>query len=166
MQALPADAVSLELYNQPLGAAGAAVLAQLLPSWRALKRVNLGRTQLGDAGATALATALRGNNTVMQLILHDNDIGAAGAAALAVTLRDNASIKQLELGNNPVGYDGAVQFFRTLGESATSSLTSLSLCSADIDSGAADGGHLAQALRNCGTLQLLTLNGNALGDAP
>jgi hypothetical protein len=166
MRALPADAESLELYGQHLGAEGAAVLAQLLPSWRALKRLNVGRTQLGDAGLTALAAALRGNTSVVQLLVHNNGIGAAGVAALAATLRDSACIKQVELGANPaIGYNGAVQFFRTLGSNPESALALLSLHGAGIDGGAAGGGELAQALRSCRTLQRLTLNGNALGDA-
>ena len=132
MRALPADAESLELYGQPVGADGAAVLAQLLPGWPALKRRGLGRTQLGDAGATILAQALRVNHTIVQLALHDNGISAVGITALAAALRDNMSIRQLGLNDNPLGNDGAVQFFQTLGASPTSALVSLHYRTAEL----------------------------------
>lgn len=75
---------SLNLKDNPVGAAGCEKLATMLMGNRTLERLNLMGCGVGDAGCVALCAALRQQACALQLLaLRFNEISDVGAEALA-----------------------------------------------------------------------------------
>ncbi|HBH73318.1 MAG TPA: hypothetical protein DDY43_07685, partial [Synechococcales bacterium UBA10510] len=85
----------LDLWNNEIGAAGAASLADLTQ----LTYLDLWNNEIGAAGAASLADLTQ----LTALNLRNNEIGDAGAAALA----DLTQLTSLDLENNQIGDAGA-----------------------------------------------------------
>jgi hypothetical protein len=97
----------LNLWDNPIGDAGAASLADALRANTALALLILYKNLIGDAGATALAEVLAVNTTLTELNLFKNLIGDAGAASLADAFRINTTLTMLNLGSNSIGDAGS-----------------------------------------------------------
>ncbi len=88
---------TLSLGFNDIGATGAVAVVKALKENNTLTTLNLGFNSIGDAGAGAVVEALKGNNTLTTLSLGGNDIGAAGAAAAAEALKGNTALTALYL---------------------------------------------------------------------
>lgn len=96
----------LNLYNNVLGDAGVAVLAETLLLNGTLVEINLGNTNIGDFGATALANALKANRRVAALNLSQNMISAPGVTALMDSLK-SSNLRELYLRQCLIAEDSA-----------------------------------------------------------
>ena len=110
----------LDLDCNPLGAAGAIVLARLLQGldskiWSRLSSLRLGYAKLEADGATSICAALRGHSTLRWLSLPGNNFGVAGAFELAEMLKHNQALRGVWLHNNNFKDHGMTYFVDCIG---------------------------------------------------
>ena len=96
----------LDLSTNGIGQMGAASLAGLLGSSKALQKLDLGGNKLGNAGVTELMSGLSKNSTLAALSLRDTDMDAGGGEAVARVMRESKSLTTLWLGKNRLGNEG------------------------------------------------------------
>ena len=121
----------------PIGDAGMARVARVLPALPKLNQLVLAGNDLGDAAATSLAAAVArcGLPALELLVLHRNRIGdhgamelvgaAAGGAAAAGGRRRLPSLTELHLSANRLGADAAVALASALDGGAFPALARL-----------------------------------------
>ena len=103
---------ALDLGKQKLGAAGAAVVARLLPAMASLTKILVSGNELGDEGTIILCDALRESTVskVEELNLYDNEIGPNGAKAIAALCAVRGSLTKLDVRwnnyTNGIGHEG------------------------------------------------------------
>ena len=110
----------LDLDCNPLGAAGAIVLARSLQGldsnmWCRLSSLRLGYAKLEADGATSICAALRGYSTLRSLSLPGNNFGVAGAFELAEMLKHNEALRGVWLHNNNFKDHGMAYFVDCIG---------------------------------------------------
>ena len=119
----PRMLTDLYLYQNELGDAGAAALADAVASGGAggcrLARLNLCDNGIGEAGAAALAVMLRTNTSLLAIDVNRNQLGDAGAAALAFGLEGNATLRTLSVRDNGIAAEGADRLLVALGVNTT-----------------------------------------------
>ncbi|ERE75028.1 NLR family member X1 [Cricetulus griseus] len=108
--------MALRLSNNPLTAAGVALLMEGLAGNTSLTHLSLLHTDLGDKGLELLATQLDRNKQLQELNVAYNGAGDAAALALAKAARDHPSLELLHLYFNELSSEGR-QVLRDLGGS-------------------------------------------------
>uniref|UniRef100_A0A7S1F6A1 Uncharacterized protein n=1 Tax=Noctiluca scintillans TaxID=2966 RepID=A0A7S1F6A1_NOCSC len=156
----------LSLTENPIGVAGAQVLASALKTNSTITSLGLSDCGVGDGGAHALAEALKVNHTIKSLDLDKNSIAVEGTHALTDALKDRPTMEELHLGLNRVGDEGARAIADVLksNNGTYSTMFNLELW----QNGIGDGGALAlaAALKGNDTISVdLNLLGNDIGEA-
>jgi hypothetical protein len=155
--------VTLELYENSIGAEDAKGLSEALKVNSTLVTLHLGDNSIGDEGAKDLSEALKVtkvNSTLVTLNLYKNSIGDEGAKDLSAALKVNSTLVTLNLFKNSIGAEGTKDLSEAL--KVNSTLVTLSLNSNSIgDEGAKD---LSEALKVNSTLVTLHLAHNSIGD--
>jgi hypothetical protein len=90
---------SLEIFGQPLGAAGCQVLADALLLDTCITSLNLYCSSVGPAGASALLPALLLLTGMTHLNLSGTDLQPSGIAQLCTSLQYMTGLTELELEN-------------------------------------------------------------------
>jgi len=166
-----------------LGTEGAQLIAAALGSNSSLEHLELAGNILGGhytaqgfvpdlSGVTALAEALKQNSTLTTLGLRYNKLDAEAAQHLSNALVSNQSLVELHLSNNDLDAEAAKHLSNAL--VSNQSLVELRLANnllgckresgrwvSDLSGVTA----LAEALKQNGTLAVLDLRSNHLGDA-
>ncbi|XP_036049492.1 NLR family member X1 [Onychomys torridus] len=107
---------TLRLSNNPLTAAGVALLMEGLAGNTSLTHLSLLHTDLGDEGLELLAAHLDRNRQLQELNVAYNGAGDAAALALAKAAREHPSLELLHLYFNELSSEGR-QVLRDLGGS-------------------------------------------------
>lgn len=105
---------TLRLSNNPLTAAGVAVLVEGLAGNTSLTHLSLLHTGLGDEGLELLAAQLDRNQQLQELNVAYNGAGDTAALALATAAREHPSLELLHLYFNELSSEGR-QVLRDLG---------------------------------------------------
>ncbi|GBF95369.1 hypothetical protein Rsub_07797 [Raphidocelis subcapitata] len=155
----------LDLSDNPLGLAGAKLIADLLrperTPWQFLERLSLSRCGLTEAGGCEIAGALRaGNVRLRALALARNGLGNASACLFGEVLESGHTLRELDLGWNQIRAAGARGLARGL--SANASLSRLVLAWNGL--GDAGGGAVGEALGLNLGLRWLDLSHCRLGE--
>lgn len=155
----------LSLTENPIGVAGAQVLASALKTNSTITSLGLENCGVGDGGARALAEALEVNHIIKSLDLGKNSIAAEGAHALADALKVRPTMEELGLGENRVGDEGsrAIADLLKSNNGTYSTVFEIALW----QNGIGDGGALAlaAALKGNDTISVdLNLSGNEIGE--
>ncbi|XP_003472821.2 NLR family member X1 isoform X2 [Cavia porcellus] len=108
---------TLRLSNNPLTAAGAALLLEGLAGNTSLTHLSLLHTGLGDEGLELLAAQLDRNHQLQELNVAYNGAGDKAALALAKAAREHPSLELLHLYFNELSSEGR-QVLRDLGGTA------------------------------------------------
>ncbi|XP_025749479.1 NLR family member X1 [Callorhinus ursinus] len=108
---------TLRLSNNPLTAAGVALLVEGLVGNSSLTHLSLLHTGLGDEGLQLLAAQLDRNQQLQELNVAYNGAGDMAALALAQAARDHPSLELLHLYFNELSSEGR-QALRDLGGTA------------------------------------------------
>ncbi|XP_023595683.1 NLR family member X1 isoform X1 [Trichechus manatus latirostris] len=108
---------TLRLSNNPLTAAGAALLVEGLAGNTSLTHLSLLHTGLGDKGLELLAAQLDRNQQLQELNVAYNGAGDTAALALAKAARGHPSLELLHLYFNELSSEGR-QVLRDLGGTA------------------------------------------------
>jgi Ran GTPase-activating protein (RanGAP) involved in mRNA processing and transport len=150
----------LDLAGARLGAAGAQLLARVLPSCNPIHTLLLRGNNIGDAGMATLGRALASLRGLQGLDLGGNALTTVGAPLPALL-----DLESLHLGGNRLGDSGARALTRTLTacEAFDSALHTLELGNNGIGPLGAEA--LGGALPGLKRLQALRLTGNPLGVA-
>lgn len=108
---------TLRLSNNPLTAAGVALLMEGLAGNTSLTHLSLLHTGLGDEGLELLAAQLDRNQQLQELNVAYNGAGDTAALALAKAAREHPSLELLHLYFNELSSEGR-QVLRDLGAAA------------------------------------------------
>lgn len=108
---------TLRLSNNPLTAAGVALLLEGLAGNTSLTHLSLLHTGLGDEGLELLATQLDRNQQLQELNVAYNGAGDTAALALAQAAQDHPSLELLHLYFNELSLEGR-QALRDVGSTA------------------------------------------------
>ncbi|KAK1158296.1 protein NLRC3-like [Acipenser oxyrinchus oxyrinchus] len=111
---------TLRFGQNPLGAEGAALLAEVLKSPDCkIERLWVVRTGLGSEGVAMLCEGLLKNSSVVDLRMAINNIGDEGAGSLAEVLKRNKTLKDIRLRDNMITDRGAELLMQALQENST-----------------------------------------------
>ncbi|XP_058857131.1 protein NLRC3-like [Acipenser ruthenus] len=111
---------TLRFGQNPLGAEGAALLAEVLKSPDCkIERLWVVGTGLGSEGVAKLCEGLLKNSSVVDLRMAINNIGDEGAASLAEVLKRNKTLKDIRLRDNMITDRGAELLMQALQENST-----------------------------------------------
>ncbi|KAK6473317.1 protein NLRC3-like [Huso huso] len=111
---------TLRFGQNPLGAEGAALLAEVLKSPDCkIERLWVVGTGLGSEGVAMLCEGLLKNSSVVDLRMAINNIGDEGAGSLAEVLKRNKTLKDIRLRDNMITDRGAELLMQALQENST-----------------------------------------------
>jgi hypothetical protein len=109
------ELVALELHDNRISDASAAVLAEAVATSSSLRRLDLSGNDLTDDGAVVLAEALR-QGALTHVSLNGNLLEDTGAEALAAVVRESATLRVLNLKRNHIGPAGAAALLAAVKE--------------------------------------------------
>jgi len=158
----------LDLSWNPLGLDSVRELAALLVDNATLETLILYGVSVKPAGARMLSEALKRNSTLRSLVLFSNELGDMGAAHLAEGLKRNTTLTEVGLGHNQIGEEGGKLLAAALrvNADAVHEQGELTVRGAEQirDVFSRIGGVAVGAFFAHGSIRLLSLGGNRLGD--
>jgi Ran GTPase-activating protein (RanGAP) involved in mRNA processing and transport len=98
--------VSLELFKNGIGNAGADAIAEAFTFSSTLAHLDLQQNSIGEPGAGAIAEALKANQSVQVLRLNKNQVDMEGIEKIANALKSNSTLLYLDVSHNPLGRFG------------------------------------------------------------